>query len=356
MTAHPRGFASDNNSGAHPDVLAAIAEANDGHVPAYGDDDYTATALRRFREHFGEQAEAFLVFNGTGANVLALQALARPHEAVICPETAHLNVDECGAPERIAGVKLLPAPTTDGKLTPSSSPSASPGPATSTPSQPRVVSISESTELGTVYTRGRDRRPGRLSPTSTRSSSRRRRSPRQRRRPPRAAASRAHRRRRRRRPLLRRHQERPAARRRDRLPARPELAARLPVHPQAVDAARLEDAVPGGAVRGPARRRPVAPQRRARQRHGRAASPMRSPPSTARSSPTRSRPTASSRTCRTAAIERLRAALAAELPFYVWDEAAGTVRLMCSWDTTEEDVDGLAAAPRGGAIVRRPPG
>ncbi len=78
MTAHPRGFASDNYSGAHPDVLAAIAAANDGHAPAYGDDDYTATALRRFREHFGEQAEAFLVFNGSGANVLALQALARP--------------------------------------------------------------------------------------------------------------------------------------------------------------------------------------------------------------------------------------------------------------------------------------
>ena len=110
MTAHPRGFASDNNSGAHPDVLAAIAQANEGHVVAYGDDDYTAAARQRFREHFGEQAEAFLVFNGTGANVLAMQALARPFEAVICPETAHLNVDECGAPERIAGVKLLRRP------------------------------------------------------------------------------------------------------------------------------------------------------------------------------------------------------------------------------------------------------
>ena len=82
---HPRGFASDNNSGAHPEVLAAIAAANDGHVVAYGDDDYTAAARQRFREHFGEQAEAFLVFNGTGANVLAVDALARPHEAVICP-------------------------------------------------------------------------------------------------------------------------------------------------------------------------------------------------------------------------------------------------------------------------------
>jgi threonine aldolase len=152
LTIHPRGFASDNNSGAHPDVLAAIAQANDGHVVAYGDDDYTAAARRRFREHFGEQAEAFLVFNGTGANVLALQALARPHEAVICPETAHLNVDECGAPERIAGVKLLPAPTPDGKLTPELVAERLTRAGDQHASQPRVVSISESTELGTVYT------------------------------------------------------------------------------------------------------------------------------------------------------------------------------------------------------------
>ena len=152
MTEHPRGFASDNNSGAHPEILAAIAAANDGHVVAYGDDDYTAVARQRFREHFGEQAEAFMVFNGTGANVLAVQALARPHEAVICPATAHLNVDECGAPERIAGVKLLGVETPDGKLTPGLVAARITGVGDQHASQPRVVSVSQSTELGTVYT------------------------------------------------------------------------------------------------------------------------------------------------------------------------------------------------------------
>ena len=117
MTDHPRGFASDNFAGAHPDVLTAIAAASDGHVPAYGDDPYTAAAEERLRDHFGDHTRAFLVFNGSAANVLALIAAARPFEAVICPETAHLNVDECGAPERIAGVKLYTVAAPGGKLT-----------------------------------------------------------------------------------------------------------------------------------------------------------------------------------------------------------------------------------------------
>jgi len=148
---HPRGFASDNNSGAHPEVLEAIAAANEGHVVAYGDDDYTTRARERFRDHFGTEAEPFMVFNGTGANVLALQALTRPHEAVICPETAHLSVDECGAPERIAGIKLLPVATGDGKLTPELVAARIERIGDQHASQPRVVSISEATELGTVY-------------------------------------------------------------------------------------------------------------------------------------------------------------------------------------------------------------
>src|SRR5215210_4155064 len=152
MSDNPRGFASDNNPGAHPEVLAAIAAANDGHVTAYGDDEYTAAALERFRDHFGEGAEAFLVFNGTGANVLALQALTRPHQAVICPETAHMNIDECGAPERIAGVKLLAVPTPDGKLNLDLVARRITGVGDQHVSQPRVVSISQATELGTVYT------------------------------------------------------------------------------------------------------------------------------------------------------------------------------------------------------------
>ena len=151
MSANPRGFASDNASGAHPVVLAAISRANDGHVTAYGDDPYTRAAMDLFRRHFGETAEAFLVFNGTGANVLSLQAAARPHQAVICPETAHLAVDECGAPERIAGTKLITLPTPEGKLAPDQIAPATARLGDQHAVQPRVVSVSQATELGTVY-------------------------------------------------------------------------------------------------------------------------------------------------------------------------------------------------------------
>ncbi|TMK70662.1 MAG: threonine aldolase, partial [Actinobacteria bacterium] len=118
VSEHPRGFASDNNSGAHPEVLAAIDAANEGHVIAYGDDDYTANARKRFRKHFGTSAEAFFMFNGTGANVASIDALTKPFEGVICTDIAHMNVDECGAPERIAQTKLLTVANTQGKLTP----------------------------------------------------------------------------------------------------------------------------------------------------------------------------------------------------------------------------------------------
>ena len=146
-----RTFASDNWSGAHPEVLEAVAAANDGHAPAYGDDRWTAAAERRFREHFGEGAETVLVFNGSGANLVAMRVLSRGYDAVICTDTAHLHVDECGAPERIAGVKLIAVPTPDGKLTPEL---ASPHIARfgdDHAAQPRGISISESTELGTVF-------------------------------------------------------------------------------------------------------------------------------------------------------------------------------------------------------------
>ena len=154
MTAagHPRGFASDNHAGAHPAVLDAIVEANEGHAPAYGADPWTARAEAGFRRHFGDHARAFLVFNGTGANVLALRAAARPYEAVICPETAHLNVDECGAPEALAGVKLLSVATPDGKLTPELAARHIARVGDEHAVQPRVISISNATELGTVYT------------------------------------------------------------------------------------------------------------------------------------------------------------------------------------------------------------
>lgn len=151
MTDGRRGFASDNASGAHPAVIAAIAEANSGHVHAYGDDPWTARARELMKEHFGPRAEAFFVFNGTGANVTSLQALMRTFEGVICPATAHINSDECGAPERFTGGKLLAVPTPDGKLTPALLEGAITGVGFEHASQPRVVSITQSTEYGTVY-------------------------------------------------------------------------------------------------------------------------------------------------------------------------------------------------------------
>ena len=147
-----RGFASDNQAGIHPAVLAAIAAANEGHAAGYGHDEWSERVAGRFREHFGEAALTFPVFNGTAANVLALRAACRPWEAAICSDTAHLNVDECGAQEAIAGVKLLLVAGIDGKLTPDLVTGAAVvrrGDEHAV--QARVVSISQSTELGTVY-------------------------------------------------------------------------------------------------------------------------------------------------------------------------------------------------------------
>jgi len=147
-----RGFASDNWAGVHPEVLAAVAEANGGHVPAYGRDPYTERLQEVVRGHFGEQAEAFPVFNGTGANVLALQAAAPAWGAVVCTGTAHIHNDENGAPERVGGLKLLPVPSPDGKLTPELVELQAWGFGDVHRAQPSVVSITQSTEVGTVYT------------------------------------------------------------------------------------------------------------------------------------------------------------------------------------------------------------
>ena len=144
-------FASDNYAGAHPDVLQAVVAANGGWAPAYGNDPWTARLRERLRELFGD-VEPFPVFNGTGGNVTALASILRPHEAVICPETAHINVDECGAPERAAGAKLIGVPTPDGKLTPDLVRPRLVGFGDQHHVQARVLSISQSTELGTVYT------------------------------------------------------------------------------------------------------------------------------------------------------------------------------------------------------------
>ncbi|WP_141929856.1 low specificity L-threonine aldolase [Microbacterium sp. SLBN-146] len=147
-----RGFASDNYSGIHPEVLAAIAAANDGHQVAYGDDVYTHRLQEVFQQHFGEGVEAFPVFNGTGANVVGLQSMLPRWGAVIAAGTAHINVDEGGAPERVGGIKLLTVPTDDGKLTPELIDREAWGWGDEHRAQPLVVSVTQSTELGTLYT------------------------------------------------------------------------------------------------------------------------------------------------------------------------------------------------------------
>ena len=113
-----RGFGSDNHAGAHPAVLAALVAANDGHAHAYGDDPWTERAVAVLRGHLGDECDVAFTFNGTGANCVSLGTVCRPWDAVICPQTAHINCDEAAAPERLAGVKLVPVATPDGKLTP----------------------------------------------------------------------------------------------------------------------------------------------------------------------------------------------------------------------------------------------
>ncbi|MFF7197528.1 threonine aldolase family protein [Streptomyces sp. NPDC008079] len=147
-----RGFASDNYAGVHPEILTALALANGGHQPAYGGDEYTGHLQEVFRGHFGPRAEVFPVFNGTGANVTALQAVTERWGAVICAESAHIHVDECGAPERVGGLKLLTVPTPDGKLTPELIDRQAYGFSDEHRAQPQVVSITQTTELGTCYT------------------------------------------------------------------------------------------------------------------------------------------------------------------------------------------------------------
>lgn len=152
MTSTPwRGFASDNYAGIHPEVLDAIAAANAGHQSNYGDDDVTAELRTVMKSHFGPSAETYPVFNGTGANVVALAAMTKRWEAVICTSTAHVHVDEGGAPEKVAGLKLWTVPCPDGKLTPDLIDSQARRFGDVHRAQPAVVTISQSTELGTLY-------------------------------------------------------------------------------------------------------------------------------------------------------------------------------------------------------------
>jgi threonine aldolase len=342
---HPRGFASDNNSGAHPDVLAALAAANDGHVVAYGDDEYTAATRERFRRHFGDQAEPFLVFNGTGANVAAIDALTRPQEAVICTEVAHMHVDECGAPERLAGAKLLTVPTENGKLSAGDVRRWEDGRGDEHRVQPRVVSITQASELGTVYT---------LEETQ-------------------AIADAAH--------ELEMYLHLDGARLAN-AAASLDVPLRTLTTDAGVDAVSfggtkngllLGDAVvflrPGLAETFLYTRKQLGQLAskmrfisvqfdallegdlwRSNAAHANAMARRLADAVTGIDGADLAHPVEANGvfvTLPASAIGRLRDALPADLPFYVWDEAAGTIRLMCSWDTTEEDVDGIADALAG---------
>ena len=147
-----RGFASDNCSGAHPKVIEAIATVNQGHTIAYGDDRYTESAIAKFKKEFGENIAVYFVFNGTAANVLSLNAFTSSFNGVICSDVAHVNVDECGAPEKFTGCKLIPVPVSDGKLTVELIKPHYTGIGFEHHVQPRIISLTQSTELGTVYT------------------------------------------------------------------------------------------------------------------------------------------------------------------------------------------------------------
>jgi len=147
-----RGFASDNNAGVHPEIMKAIESVNSGHTIAYGDDPFTASAIKKIKSILGEKVRPYFVFTGTAANVLGLDAITKPYHSIICAETSHIHEDECGAPERWTGCKLLSVESPDGKLSPATIEKHMYGIDFEHHSQPHVVSITQSTEMGTVYT------------------------------------------------------------------------------------------------------------------------------------------------------------------------------------------------------------
>ena len=333
-----KSFGSDNHAPVHPEVLAAIVAANDGDAPSYGADPWTADAERLFAEHFGPDAEAHLVFNGTGANVLSLGTLLRSYEAVVCADTAHIHTDECGAPERHLGCKLLPAETVDGRISVAAADRQVWGVGDEHHVQARALSITQSTELGTRYPLAAVREladwaHGRglfVHMDGARLAN--------------AAAG-----------LGVSLGEASAGCGVDVLSfggtkngglgaeavvaLRPDLGAGPPVPAQAGDAAGLEDAVRGGAVRRAAVRRPVAAQRAAGQRdRGPAGREGGDVPGVKITRPVEAN--AVFAILPSGVTEPLQAAY----PFYVWDESSGEVRWMTSFATTDEDVDDFVAA------------
>jgi threonine aldolase len=147
-----RGFASDNNAGVHPEIFKELQAANEGHALGYGSDIYTERALELFKENFGRDTETFFVFTGTAANVLGLSSVTRPWNSVIAASTSHMEQDECGAPEKFIGCKVLTADSSDGKITNKLIETHLHGFDFEHHSQPKVVSVTQSTEMGTVYT------------------------------------------------------------------------------------------------------------------------------------------------------------------------------------------------------------
>jgi len=147
-----KNFASDNNSGALPEMFHAMEAVSPGHVHAYGEDAYTYSAIQKFKEFFGSDIEVFFVFNGTAANVLSIKAFLKSYEAVFCAKTSHINMDECGAPEALTGCKLLQLPSTDGKIRIQDLEENYVRLGDQHAVQPKMVSITQPTEYGTVYT------------------------------------------------------------------------------------------------------------------------------------------------------------------------------------------------------------
>lgn len=150
-TLYPKSFASDNHAGVHPAILDAISAANEGDAPAYGGDAATAVFERQIKDEFGDGAEGFAVLNGAGANMVGLALMLGRYDGIICADTAHIATHEAGAAERLLGVKLITVPTADGKLRPGDITTRLGGIGNPHESQPKVVSISQVTELGTCY-------------------------------------------------------------------------------------------------------------------------------------------------------------------------------------------------------------
>jgi threonine aldolase len=157
-----KSFASDNNSGVHPKIIEALNQANNGHAVGYGDDPITKKAVEKLKQLFKSDVDVYFVFTGTAANVLSIATICKPYHAVICADTSHLHVDECGAPERFTGCKLITVPSSDGKLHVDLIKPYLEGFDFEHHVQPLLISVTQSTELGTVYAPGEIKEIARL--------------------------------------------------------------------------------------------------------------------------------------------------------------------------------------------------